>query len=552
MSTGFYGVVGSMEFFFHHSQAPNTMEIYLDSNATTPVLPEARAAALAAMEQDFGNPSSTHSTGLRARALVDAARAKARTVLGVASGHMLFMSGATEAIQTAVLSALVAVRERKVEGGLLLYGATEHKAVPTALKHWNAVLGLNLDVLAIPVDRNGLHDLDWLRAHAPRAALVCTMAANNETGVISDLDGIEAILQSSAALWLVDSVQALGKLDLRLGQRRIDYASFSGHKLYAPKGIGLLYVREGAPLTPLMVGGGQEEAARAGTENMAGIAALGAVLGLLQEGTGFQSHATLEQFRAQLGAVLQQAFPGLVFNARPELSLPTTLNFSVPGVSSAVLMNLLDAAGVRVSSGSACSATHAQPSYVLEAMGLPAWQTASAIRLSFGPADSVAFIDEACKRIRACGEAWQTSGLAAGSQNPAAEPVSARFATSLANHLQRLGLAADRAVATPCGELSAAELRAMLASQPATCLVDVREAYEQSLGGPTDLCQRDHYQAVPLSGLVEQLTAWQAKPEQSVVFICRSGGRSAQAAHALRQLGHQRCWSLAGGLALWS
>jgi cysteine sulfinate desulfinase/cysteine desulfurase-like protein/rhodanese-related sulfurtransferase len=505
------------------------MEIYLDANATTPVLPEARAAALAAMEQDFGNPSSTHSTGLRARALVDAARDKARAVLGVPTGHVLFMSGATEAIQTAVLSALVAIRDRHAvgeEAGLLLYGATEHKAVPESLKHWNAVLGLQLQVLAIPVDANGQHDLAWLSVHAPRAALVCTMAANNETGVVSDLDGIEAILQDSAALWLVDSVQALGKLDLQLAKRRIDYASFSGHKLYAPKGIGLLYVREGAPLTPLMTGGGQESSVRAGTENMAGIAALGAVLGLLQEGRHFQDHATLVGFRDRLGAALLDAFPGLVFNARPEQSLPTTLNFSVPGLSSSVLMNLFDAAGVRVSSGSACSAAKAQPSYVLEAMGLPAWQTASAIRMSFGPADSAEFIDEACARIRACGQALRAHG--------------ASQSASLGSPM----------LAAP-NELSAPQLRAMLAAHPDTCLVDVREAYEQSLGGPAELCQHVGYQALPLSRVLEALPAWAAKPEQRFVFFCRSGGRSAQAASALQQAGHSQCWSLSGGLALW-
>src|SRR6185295_13857819 len=131
------------------------MEIYLDANATTPVLAEARAAALAAMADDYGNPSSTHSTGLKARALIDAVRASARRVLGAPTGRLLFLSGATEGIQTAVLSALTDLRRRRDEGvaipELLLYGATEHKAVPEALKHWNSLLGLGLQVQAIPV-----------------------------------------------------------------------------------------------------------------------------------------------------------------------------------------------------------------------------------------------------------------------------------------------------------------------------------------------------------------------------------------------------------------
>ncbi|PTT87309.1 cysteine desulfurase, partial [Pelomonas sp. HMWF004] len=379
------------------------MEIYLDANATTPVLPQAREAALAAMAQDFGNPSSTHSTGLKARALMDGVRALARRVLGAGTGELLFVSGATEGIQTAVLSALSALREAAHQPELLLYGATEHKAVPEALKHWNALLGLNLQVLAIPVGRDGRHDLAWLRAHAPRAGLVCTMAANNETGVISDLDGIEAALAGISALWLVDGVQALGKLPLRLAQRRIDYAPFSGHKLYAPKGIGLLYVREGAPFTPLLAGGGQEGALRSGTENMSGIAALGAVLAALEDGRVFRSHATLAAYRDRLADALRQAFPGVVFNAPLADCLPTTLNFAVPGVSAKLLLDLFDAAELRMSGGSACSAAKAQPSYVLQAMGLPAWQAASAVRLSIGPVADAAFIDEACARIRICG-----------------------------------------------------------------------------------------------------------------------------------------------------
>lgn len=237
------------------------------------------------------------------------------------------------------------------------------------------------------------------------------MAANNETGVISDLDGIAAALAGSPALWMVDGVQALGKLPLRLEERGIDYAPFSGHKLYAPKGIGLLYVREGAPFTPLLAGGGQEGAWRSGTENMSGIAALGAVLSALEAGGTFRDGATLADYRDRLATALRQAFPGLVFNAPADISLPTTLNFAVPGVSSKLLLDLFDAAELRISGGSACSAAKAQPSYVLEAMGLPAWQTASSVRLSFGPVADSAFIDEACARIAVCGASLRESCL---------------------------------------------------------------------------------------------------------------------------------------------
>jgi cysteine sulfinate desulfinase/cysteine desulfurase-like protein/rhodanese-related sulfurtransferase len=392
-------------------------EIYLDSNATTCVLPAAVAAARQAMEQGYGNPSSTHATGLQAKAMMDGVRQRASGLLGVGDGRLMFNSGATEGIQTAVLSALCALRERrdagKRIGSLLLYGATEHKAVPESLAHWNRLLGLNLEVRKLPVDAQGRHDLQALDALIGEAAMLCTMAANNETGVVSDLSAIAQLLQERGAdaYWMVDCVQALGKLKLNLAATRIDYAPFSGHKLYAPKGIGMLYVRAGAPFTPLMMGGGQEAGLRSGTENMAGIAALGAVLAALDDGKTFRSHADLASFREQLVASLERAFPGIVFNMPFDLSLPTTLNFSVPGLSSKELLDLFDAARVRVSSGSACSAAKALPSYVLEAMHVPQWRASSAIRLSFGPLIDAATVSAACARIERCGEALRSSCL---------------------------------------------------------------------------------------------------------------------------------------------
>ncbi len=402
-------------------------EIYLDSNATTRVLPAAAAAAMHAMTQGYGNPSSTHAAGLRARAMITATRERAQRLLGAGGGQLMFNSGATEGIQTAVLSALCALRERQSSGarigGLLLYGATEHKAVPESLAHWNRLLGLGLEVRALPVDQDGRHDLGVLRALAGQTALLCTMAANNETGVLSDLAGIERVLQDSgsAAYWLVDCVQALGKMPLDLGATRIDYAPFSGHKLYAPKGVGMLYVRAGAPFTPLMMGGGQEGGLRSGTENMAGVAALGAVLAALEEGATFASHATMAHWRVQLAASLRRALPGIVFNAPFALSLPTTLNFSVPGLTGRELLDLFDAAGVRLSGGSACSAAKSVPSPVLDAMGLPLWRSGAAIRLSFGALTGAAAIEDACVRIERCGAA-----LAAGGPLASATPAARR------------------------------------------------------------------------------------------------------------------------------
>ena len=396
--------------------------IYLDSNATTVVMPCALQAACTAMAEDYGNPSSVHSSGLQAKAVMENARRKASQLLGGENGRLLFVSGATEGIQTAIFSALVGLRDRRAAGEncgtSLFYGATEHKAVPESLHHWNRVLGLHFEIKAIPVNQQGEHDLAFLAEHIAEAGLVCTMAANNETGVITKLKAIEEILLNSVAYWLVDGVQALGKLPLKLAQMRIDYAPFSGHKLYAPKGIGLLYVRNGSPFTPLLAGGGQESSLRSGTENVSGIAALGAVLDALADGKSFQNHENLYSFRLRLLDALRDAFPDLILNAPLENTLPTTLNFSVPGLTSKELLDLFDAADIRVSAGSACSAAKAQPSFVLQAMNLPEWQAASAVRVSFGPMMQSDYIEEACRRIRLCGQALRKTCMMDGNIEP--------------------------------------------------------------------------------------------------------------------------------------
>ncbi|MGJ9420075.1 aminotransferase class V-fold PLP-dependent enzyme [Massilia sp. CMS3.1] len=515
-------------------------EIYLDANATSPVLPAANEAAQSAMADCFGNPSSSHAAGLRARALLEATRSRARRVLGAPTGRLTFTSGATEGIGTAVLSALCAVRERRAAGlpcgDLLLYGATEHKAVPESLAHWNALLGTGLTLQALPVDRNGRHRLDELRTLAPRTAFLCTMAANNESGVVSDLDGIAAVLADagSDALWMVDCVQALGKLPLALTSTRIDYAPFSGHKLYAPKGIGMLYVREGAPYTPLMCGGGQEGGQRSGTENMAGIAALGAVLRLLEEGRTFRTHTQLSAMRERLAASLRAAFPGIEFNAPFEYALPTTLNFTLPGRSGKALLDLFDAACVRVSAGSACAAAQAAPSHVLLAMGLPQARCANAVRMSFGPLVDDAFIDEACIRIARCAQALLAPP-------PAACPVTGSGAVSA-----RPAPAPAAGEPVPC-DLDAKGLARFLDTHPDALLIDVREACEHALGTPS-LHGRAAY-SLPLSRLPEH-AAWLCRETRPLVFFCRSGKRSAQAARFAQELGHDTVGHLAGGLAL--
>ncbi len=395
-------------------------EIYLDANATTPVLSEAAQEAHDAMEDLFGNPSSSHISGLRARFILESARDLVSEVLGAGKGQIVFTSGATEAIQMGVFSTLCEVREHRAAGKLssekrtLLYAATEHKAVPQSIEHWNQLLGVNNEILQIPVDSNGQLDLEFLKAHAASADLICTMAVNNETGVVTDLARVEEAIRSvnSSVRWLVDCVQAVGKMKLDLAATTIDYAPVSGHKIYAPKGIGLLYVRESTPLVPLLTGGGQEQGARGGTENLPGVAAIAAVMRKLVESKTytFSDEEVLKGFRSQLMNSLTSAFPTIEFNVALEHSVSTTINFAVKGFPSKELLDLFDAAGVRVSSGSACGSA-VRGSYVLEAMGLPRWQSDGAIRMSFGPLTSESEIVAACERIEQAGQALCDSCL---------------------------------------------------------------------------------------------------------------------------------------------
>lgn len=381
-------------------------QAYFDCNATTPVLPAASQAALRAMETLYGNPSSTHLVGLQAKNILESTRTLASQAVGADSSEIIFTSGATEAIQTAIFSALQFIKAKNPsDHNKLLYCATEHKVVPMALKYWVKMLDLPFEIIELPVDRNGQLRLDVFKKELKSAALVCTMAVNNEVGVIQDLVSIEKILleSNSKALWLVDCVQGLGKMALNLSRSRIDYAPFSGHKLYAPKGIGFLYVKKDAPYFPLIVGGGQEKGFRSGTENLPGVAALGAMLNDLLKKSGpseFQPHARLVQFQGRLVAELKQAFPKILFNTPFDFSVPTTINFSVPGFKSGELLDIFDSAGLRVSAGSACSSSSVKPSHVLDAMGFPEWRSASALRLSFGPCTSEQEIELGCRLIQ--------------------------------------------------------------------------------------------------------------------------------------------------------
>ena len=368
--------------FFEPAMHAPAHEIYLDCNATTPVLPAARDAAVRALSGQFGNPSSSHSTGLRAKAVLDRVRAQVARVLGTGNGQLVFGSGATEGIQTAVLSALCAARARQHAGeavnGPILLGATEHKAVPQAVAHWNQLLGLNLPVLTVPVNTQGLHDLAFLQQNLPGATLLCTMAANNETGVIADAPAHDGPV-------MLDIVQAVGKVAFSFAWSGADMAIVSAHKFGGPKGVGALIVRDGFEVPAILTGGGQEMGRRAGTENIIGIAGMGAAAQAAQRDLADGVWERVAEFRNILDSALSVSTNNTISVGKGGPRLPNTLNLIAPGWKGETQVMAMDLAGFAISAGSACSSGKVRASRVLTAMGFDEGLAAQAIRISLGP-----------------------------------------------------------------------------------------------------------------------------------------------------------------------
>ena len=350
--------------------------IYLDYNATTPVVPEVAAAMRPWIEGDFGNPSSSHIFGLRARQAVADARAVVAALIGAAADEIVFTGSATEANNLALLGLARAAPPHKRH---LIVSAVEHPAVMQPALHLRDA-GWDLTVLA--VDSFGRIALDELRAALrPDTALVSVMHANNEVGTIQPVAEIAALARANGSLVHVDAAQSTGKVQLDVGEMGVDLLTLAGHKFYAPKGIGALYVRRGTPLKPILFGADQEHGLRPGTENVAQIVGLGEAARLARKRL---PHATrhLGGLRDDLHQRLKYAVPGLVLNGHPEQRLPNTLHVSFPGVSGRDL--LAAARDVAASVGSACHSDADAVSGVLAAMGCDAARARGAVRLSVG------------------------------------------------------------------------------------------------------------------------------------------------------------------------
>lgn len=348
--------------------------IYLDNAATTQVCPEAAEAAIRLMTENFGNPSSTHSLGRKAREELKTARAVIAASLGALPEEIYFTAGGTEGDNWAIRSACHLTRHK---GRHIISSAGEHDAVRKSLAAMEN-LGYEVTMLT-PGESGSICKDDVMAALRPDTVLVSLMLVNNETGAVSDIPAIAKALKTahSQALLHTDAVQAYMKVPFHVRTLGADMVTISAHKLHAPKGTGALYVRKGLQLPGMILGGGQESGRRAGTEGLPGICAFAAAVKAAKEDVTY--HQRLKKLRALALDTLSQIIPETVVIGD---GAPHILCISLPGYRSEVLLNYLDAGGICVSKGSACK--KGARSHVLEAMGLSNAVIDGAIRVSFG------------------------------------------------------------------------------------------------------------------------------------------------------------------------
>jgi cysteine desulfurase len=365
--------------------------IYLDYNATTPLCDDAREAMLPYLDRHFGNPSSVHAAGRETRAAVDDARDELAAILRAKPHELIFTSGGTESNNLAVLGLARARSSNKH----LISCRTEHHAVFNAIEHLEKREGFATTWLNVSQD--GIVDLGHL-ADSIRddTALVSIMAANNETGVIQPLPEISEICRAKGVLLHSDMVQSFGKIDVDLAL--VDAASFAAHKFYGPKGAGLLFLRSGLEIQPIMFGGAHENERRPGTENIAAIAGMAAAANFVTATQQVEQDRQLH-LREDLWKRIARSFPAAEQNGDAAPRLANTLNVSFSAFDSETMLMALDLAGVCASSGSACMVGSVVASHVLLAMGLPMERASSAIRFSLGHGTSVQEIEEAATAI---------------------------------------------------------------------------------------------------------------------------------------------------------
>jgi len=369
--------------------------IYLDYNATTPLCDAAREAMLPYLDRHFGNPSSVHAAGREARAAIDNARDKLAGLLRVKPNEIVFTSGGTESCNLAVFGFARSYMQR---GGHVISARTEHHAVLNAVEHLEKHEGF--EVTWLNVSRDGIIDLDHLAAAIrPETSLVSIMTANNETGVIQPMREISRICRERGVLLHSDLVQSFGKIDTDLSL--VDAASFAAHKFYGPKGIGFLFLRSGLSIQPIMFGGAHENERRPGTENVAAIVGMAAAAEWVEQEPE-KEQGREKKLRDELWTRIAENVPDAKQNGANAPRLANTLNVSLLGIDSEMLLIALDLEGVCASSGSACMVGSVVASHVLLAMGLPMERARSAVRFSLGKwttADEIKAAGDAMRKI---------------------------------------------------------------------------------------------------------------------------------------------------------
>ncbi len=352
--------------------------VYLDHCATTPLHPDVLTAMLPFLRDSFGNPSSIHTLGRKAREAVEEARGRVAALIGANASEIVFTSGGTEANNLAIQGI---ARARKDRGNHIVTSSIEHHAV---LKTCQYLERSGFTVTYLPVDHHGIvNPEDLKKALTDKTILVSVMHANNEVGTIEPIPEIGRIVTERGIPFHTDAVQSAGKVPLNVKEMSVDLLSISAHKFYGPKGIGALYIREGIRIDPILYGGEQEKGIRSGTENVASVAGLGKACELARETVAVRMDE-IRKLRDALQERISTAVPGLTINGHPMSRLPNCLSVSVPGLIGETILRDLDARGIAVSSGSACTSHSVEISHVLSAMGLPKETAQGTVRMSLG------------------------------------------------------------------------------------------------------------------------------------------------------------------------
>ena len=362
--------------------------IYLDHNATTPVAPEVADRMAAALREEFGNPSSVHHFGQRAKAAMDEARGAVAALIGADAGEIVFTSGGTESDNFAIRGVADALEPTGRRH--LITTTIEHEAVINTFK---ALARRGWTTTAVKVDQSGIVSADAVAAElSPQTALVSVMHANNEIGTVQPVGEIARVAKARGLLVHTDAVQSAGKIPVDVKALGVDLLSISAHKIYGPKGVGALWIRRGLRLAPLLTGGKHERSRRAGTENVAGIIGMGVAARLAMAKMAGES-TRLSALRDRLDEGVLAGVSGTAINGDRLLRVPNTTNISFDRVEAESLLIALDLEGIAVSTGSACSSGTLEPSHVLKAMGFSAHRAQNSIRFSLGAATTDADVD---------------------------------------------------------------------------------------------------------------------------------------------------------------